>query len=458
LPVKQALDDYPWQRDAVSQWFQQPLAARDEVVDARLRRAWSAAWRQIPFFQRRWQSHGLVESDFSGRADLAALPTTDIDEYRESIADHPPFGDVVDETLTTSVATILTSGGTTGFPRPVPVTTTARSSAALLAARTFVFVGVGPADVVQVTSTFSTHGAAWIAAWGVDVIGATLVPTSSGAVTRSREQIELMRYFGTTVLRASPAYARILASTATEMGFSPAELGVRIIVTAGEVVSPATRRYLEEIWGARVFDLYGTMETLVWSSIDCSITRETGGASGMHVWDDAIVLEVLRPDGSACDDGEYGELTVTSWLCDVGPKFRYRMGDRVAMTHEPCLCGLDTPRLLPVAGRLDDCLRIRGQNIWPASLEDVVRQSVPECADYVLIADRVADRDRLKLVMTETVDGSTSGQSLASAQQRLKAVLGVTIELELAAAATVAELNGAGSNGKTRRIIDRRAH
>lgn len=456
MSVEWAVDDYPWRPADVAAWFAQPAEQRAAATDARLRIAWLTAWRDVPFFANLWREHGLSPDDMHGAADIGRLPTTDIEQYRASMATHPPYGDVISTALTDRIITVLTSGGTTGFPRPVPVTATAQHRAAQLAARSMAFIGVTSSDVVQVTSTFSTHGAAWIAAWAVDLLGATLVPGSSGAVTRSRDQIELIRRFGTTVLRTSPSYARILAATATESGIDPAMLGVRTIITAGEVVSPKTRLDLERMWGADIFDLYGTMETLVWSSIDCSASRAAGGAPGMHVWDDAIVLEVLRKDGTPCDDGEYGELTFTSWLCDVGPKFRYRMGDRVTLTHHPCACGLDTPRLLPLSGRLDDCLRIRGQNIWPAGLEQAVRKSLPDCADYVLVADRVDDRERLQLLLHQRTGTDMTAVALADARQRLKAVLGVTIDLELTTAAAVSALNGSGANGKTRRIVDRR--
>jgi phenylacetate-CoA ligase len=456
LSVDLALDDYPWRPADVDAWFARPSEARASARDGRLREAWLAAWRDVPFFADVWREHGLTRDDLHGAADLARLPTTDIEQYRRSMAAHPPFGDVISTALGDRIISVLTSGGTTGFPRPVPVTATARHGAAQLAARSMGFIGVTSTDVVQVTSTFSTHGAAWIAAWAVDLLGATLVPSSSGAVTRSREQLEIMQRFDTTVLRTSPSYARILATTAAEIGLDPAEFGVRIIITAGEVVSPQTRLDLERMWGAEVFDLYGTMETLVWSSIDCSVSRANGGSGGMHIWDDAIVLEVIRPDGTPCVDGEYGELTFTSWVCDVGPKFRYRMGDRVAITSEPCACGLDTPRLLPLSGRLDDCLRIRGQNIWPGSLEEAVRQSLPGCSDYVLVADRVDDRDRLQLLLNERAGTAISRAAVSNARQRLKAMLGVTIDVELASASAVSALNGSGANGKTRRIVDRR--
>lgn len=450
------LDEYPWRPTDLSRWYGLPQDFRQEVAHARLRRAWRQAWANIPYYRRVWERNGLMVGDLAGCDDLRKLPTTGIEDFRSSMETYPPFGDVIDESLRASISAILTSGGTTGAPRPVPISRQAQRAAAQLAARSLAFAGVTNRDVVQVTSTFSTHGAAWIAAWGCELLGAMLVPTSSGAVTRSRHQVELMRFFGSTVLRCSPSYARILAATATELGVDPKDLGVRLVITAGEVISPLFRRSLEETWGAKVHDLYGTMETLCWSSIDCAASQQDSGARGMHIWDDAIVVEVLRPDGSVCDDGEYGELTLTSWICDIGPKFRYRMGDRVAVVSDPCPCGIPTKRLLPLAGRLDDCLRVRGTNIWPSALEDAVRRSLPGCDDYVLIADRVDGRDRLRLLVTATAPGTLGEDALQDARDRLKAMLAVTVELEVASSARVAEMNGAGSNRKTRRIVDLR--
>src|SRR5690606_12641032 len=108
---------------------------------------------------------------------------------------------------------------------------------------------------------------------------------------------------------------------------------------------------------AKAYDLYGTMETLAWSSVDCEASRESHGALGMHIWSDSQIIEILDENGEPCAPGEYGDLTFTSWVSLAGPKVRYRMGDRAALATDPCPCGLNTPRLLPLAGRVDDMLR-----------------------------------------------------------------------------------------------------
>lgn len=450
-----AEDGYPWRPEDVRASYARPAGERRAELDRRLVAAYQRAWDHNAFYRGLWEKHGLTREAFTGRADLESLPTCDITDMRRSIAEKPPFGSHASLRPDDRVTMIQTTGGTTGFPRPILVGETDVPGIADIAARVLASIGMVEGDVFQVTPTYSTHGAAWIATWGAQRLGATLLPTSSGMTTPSIRQVEMMQMFGTTVIFVTPAYARILAETAEHRGIDLRELPVRTLLIAGEVTTPAARHQLAELWGAAVYDVYGTMETLVWSSSDCAASAHAGGSLGMHVWDDAIVIEVLGDDGRPVASGEYGDMTVTSWINGAAPKFRYRMGDRVALIDEPCPCGLPAPRMLPVAGRVDDMLRINAQNIWPVNIEDVLRRAAPEVGEYVAIAERIGPRDRLRLLVecASPAWGPESEKRLAS---EFKATLAVSVDVETVPAGATAPHTGAGSLVKMKRIVDRR--
>ena len=446
---------FPWSVEDVRAYFAQPQSVRREHQEKAFLETVHRAWRNIPFFADLWNASGLKPSDIVGLDDLQKLPTTSIHDMRKSIELMPPFGRHWDVTMTDRIGHVLTTGGTTGAPRPVLVTPDCRESIADLGARTFAMCGVGADDVVQVTATYSTHGAAWICEWGLERIGATIVPTSSGAVTPSLRQLDFMRRFGVTAMFCPATYAQILATTARAEGIDPASLGVRVILGAGEVVSAERRAQIESEWGARYYDFYGTMETLAWSSTDCEASREAGGALGSHIWEDALIIEVLDDNGEQCAPGEYGDMTVTSWVSHIGPKVRYRMGDRVAIDTSPCPCGLDTPRMLPVAGRVDDMLRIHNQNIWPSMVEEVISHYAPEAREYVVIAKRNTRGEMLEIQL-ELDDPSSADPILSRLRDRFKASVGVSPVLVPVEIGATAGMTGAGKELKVRRVFDHR--
>jgi phenylacetate-CoA ligase len=448
-------DRYPWTTEDVDAYFRRPRAERESDRDARIRRAYERAWDHNRFYRALWDGRGVDRDSVRSAADLRLLPTCDINDMRESIAAEPPYGRHLSMRPDDHIAMINTTGGTTGFPRPIAVGVDDMIGVGDIAARVLNLVGLEPGGVLQVTATYSTHGASWIATWGIGQTRATLLPTSSGSTTSTIRQVEMMQAFGTTVLFSTPTYARVMAETAIDRGIDPRRSSVRTLLIAGEVTTPELRRSLEELWDARVHDLFGTMETLIWSSVDCIESSRQGGALGMHVWDDAVVIEVLDEEGKPCADGEYGDMTVTSWINGLSPKFRYRMGDRVALTHAPCPCGLDTPRMLPVAGRVDDMLRINAQNVWPVNIEELVRRVVPQVGEYVAIAERVGGRDRLRL-MVESDDREWSDAMADQLAAEFKAMLAVSVVVEHAPSGATAPLTGAGQLLKVHRIVDQR--
>jgi phenylacetate-CoA ligase len=175
----------------------------------------------------------------------------------------------------------------------------------------------------------------------------------------------------------------------------------------------------------------------------------------MHIWDDALIVEVLDEQGRPCAPGEYGEMTVTSWVSRIGPKVRYRMGDRVAIVDDPCPCGLDTPRMLPVAGRVDDMLRIHGQNLWPSTIDELIRRFAPGVQEYAAIAETDGPAEILRIQL-EVADSTRCDDLLRRLRDEFKASVGVMPVVEAVNPGTTVTLTGAGKELKVRRVFDRR--
>jgi phenylacetate-CoA ligase len=393
---------------------------------------------------------GLASHD-----DLSKLPTWDVHDQRESIEAHPPFGShyTLDELC--DIAYILSTSGTTGVPRLVPVTRRDVLGMQDVMARCFQCLGLGPGDLIQVTFTYATMAAAWACTWAAEGAGVGIVPASSGRTTPSDRQIDLIRRAGVTAIVGTPSYILHLAEAARSDGYDPSTWKVRTIITAGEISSPGTRAALERAWGARVYDLYGTVDTLSWSCLDCEASRQAYGRLGMHVWEDTCLIEALDPDGNPVSPGEYGEMCITSWVWRSSPRIRFRTGDAVAVVTEPCECGSTLARLLPVAGRVDDMLRIHAQNIFPMAIENALQLVLPDIKEWLVEAVTTEKGDRLLI----RVERPTPHD--AASRERLEREVRRTLNLEAASVALVppgatAAMTGAGTEPKVRRVFDRR--
>lgn len=434
-------------------------SSREEIQAhqaARLKPVLRYCWDHVPFYRRLWSEAGVHPDDVVSSEDIVKLPTWDKDVQRREIDLHPPFGSYYRSTDARDIAYLLSSGGTTGVPRVFPIMKSDLPGLQDLQARTLSFAGVGPEDVVQVCTHYSAFAGAWCGTWAVEGVGAALVPAGSGRSLPSVRQVELIRAMKVTVLRAQPSYAERLAVVAQEMGLDPAALGVRVLITAGESYSQERRARIEALWGARAYDFFGSSDTFAWSSVDCEHSRQTLGAAGMHVWEDACLVEVLRPDGSRCEPGEYGELTLTTWNWRNSPRIRYRTGDLVCLHEGRCECGRNLVRMSPIRGRVDHVVRLKGVNIYPDALDSVVSRADERIREFYAVAERQDGREVLRVVV-EWPEGGDAGvrERVAGA---IAQKIGVAATVDLVPPGSTMRTTGVeGDLNKPRRLFDGRA-
>lgn len=400
-------------------------------------------YERVPFYRARWDAAGVRPEDIRGLDDLARLPFTSKLDMREVF----PYGLLaVDRD---DVVEVHMSSGTTG--KPVVDAYTHRDMAlwADVMARTLDMAGVGPHDVVQNAFGYGLFTGGFGIHYGAEHLGALVLPMSSG---NTRRQLETMTDFGTTVLTCTPSYALFLAEYAAEHGVDLASSPLRAGFFGAEPWSLEMRADIERKLGLRAFDIYGLTEI-----IGPGVGGECEQQAGLHLFEDHFYPEVVDPDtGVPLPEGEAGELVLSTLTREGTPVLRYRTRDITYLIDEPCACGRTSRRIHRLMGRTDDMLIIRGVNIFPQQVEQVLLRANGVEPHYRLVVDRQGSMDSL-LVEVEMSPGMFSDEVSdlvaleRSLEADLKATLGIQARCRLLNPKSIER-----SEGKAKRIVDRR--
>ena len=431
-------------------------ASRDELralQEKRFLETMQRGW-EIPFFQRHWGNAGMQPGDIRGLGDLEKIPPYDVHHIRESIERNPPFGDFMGISPADGKRMPLvlqTSGGTTGLPRPMLYAPRDRETMAIMGGRRFALHGVRPGDMVLVTYALGlSNGAAAPreALWRYS--GAVPVMTGGGATTPTRRQIEIAQAWGINVILGFPAYLRHMALTARdEMGIDPKSLGIRLI---GTHLGMEDRRGIEELWGAPCFDAYGTHESGI-------MAAECEQQSGMHVQEDAYILEIADPDsGRILAEGEKGTVYITTLYKYGAPQIRFNVNDISAYVPGTCACGGTLRRLARIFGRNDNMVKLRGVNVFPEAVGAVVAGDSRTNGEFFCFVDRVGEAGTDEMtVMVEVIDPAADRAMVKTdLERRMKEVLGVRVTVDPANKGGLDCYTGTSQTSKIKRLLDRR--
>lgn len=413
-----------------------------EIVEARqlarVREVVGIALARSPFYRERYRAVGLSSSDeIRTLQDLRRLPLI---SKRDLVADHeanPPFGTRLTEPIERYRRLHQTSG-TTG--RPLRLLDTEESWEWWLRCWGYIYraAGVGPGDRVFAAFSFGPFVGFWSGFEGARLVGAMQIP---GGGQTTEQRIQQIFDLGATVLLATPTYALRMAEVAREMGIDLARSPVRIGIHAGEPGAsvPSTRARLEQAWGMEVFDHPGMTEVGPWG-FECL------AHSGVHLNEAEYVFEVLDPaTGEPADEGE---LVITNLGRSANPAIRYRTGDRVRLIRDGCACGRAFWRLDGgVIGRIDDMLIVRGVNVFPSAIENIVRRFPVD--EFVVDVYRELEMDELEVrIECPGRDGDAIVRDLAN---ELHLGLGFRPRVVLAEAGSLPRFEL-----KARRVFDRR--
>lgn len=371
-------------------------------------------WDKNRFYSNKWKAAGVEPRDIRSLDDLARLPMTMKSELMEDQAANGPFGTNLTYPIEKYTRLHQTSG-TTGVPLKVLDTQDSWDWWAKCWAHVLAGSGVDASDRVFLAFAFGPFIGFWAAMEGARKLGAVMIP---GGGRDSLQRLELMRDTGANVLCCTPTYALRLAEVAREHGFDMSSLRMKSTVHAGEPGAniPATKERIESSWSAKCFDHAGASEIGA-HSFECE--HQPGGT---HLIESEFIAEVINPKtGEAVKPGERGELVITNLGRWGFPLIRYRTGDLVEVNLEPCSCGRTFMRFQGgILGRADDMVTVRGVNVFPAGVENIIRKFV-EVDEFRITVSKVKHMDEMDIEV-ELCDGADPSV-VHSIAERLDSVL-----------------------------------
>ncbi len=420
-----------------------PVDDLHELQGKRLRSLVRYVHNHSSFYRQRFREAGVEPDDIKKLSDVTKLPFTLKIDLRNT---YPTGMFCLPENW---VVRYHVSSGTTGKPTIVGYTQGDIDMWTESLARALTSVGLGREDVIQVSYGYGLFTGGLGLHYGAERIGATVLPTGAGNTER---QIELMQDLGSTAIACTPSYFLHMSEVAQKMGVSIRDdTKLKAGIFGAEPWSDETRKRIEESTGIKAYDIYGTSEMSGPLFTECHLQN------GIHIWADLFLLEVIDPKtGEQVEDGERGELVVTTLDKWAFPLIRYRIGDITLLNNELCECGRTHPRIMRILGRTDDMIVVRGINVFPSQVESVLMR-IPEIGEhYQIIVDRKGPLDvmTVKVEMTESTfsDKIADLMSLSKTVTRLlKGVLNITAEVELVEPGTIPR-----SMGKAQHVIDRR--
>lgn len=415
-----------------------------ELQLRRLKTTVTWAYDQVEYYRRRMDELGVRPADIKRLEDVRRLPFTDKEVLRETY----PFGLFAVDME--KVVRIHSSSGTTGKPIVVGYTRGDLETWTELTARVASAAGVTGKDRAQMAFGYGMFTGGFGMHYGLERIGATVIPASAGNTDR---HLMMMQDFGTTVLVSTPSYALYLAEAGEKAGVDFAGLPLRLGLFGAEPCGEAMRAEIEERLHITATDNYGLSEVG-----GPGVSGECEARCGLHISEDHYLVELVDPDtGEPVPEGSHGELVITPLTKEALPVLRYRTRDLTTLHYDPCECGRTTARMEKVRHRTDDMLIIRGVNVFPSQIEDVLLQVEGVEPHYQIVVDRkhsaLDDLEILIEVAPEIfADKMTKMVEFTKeVSDRLYSVLGLHAKVRLVEPGTVER-----TSGKARRVVDRR--
>lgn len=422
-----------------------PREELNKLQSERLKNQVARCYERVECFRNRMDEIGLKPEDIKGIEDIAKLPFS----YKKDLRDYYPYG-LFAEPME-NVVRVHASSGTTGKRIVVGYTENDLNMWSDCIARMLTGLGVTNKDVVQISFGYGLFTGGFGAHAGAEKIGATVVPMSTG---NTALQIQTMIDFGVTVIFCTPSYAMYLAEEIEKMGVKN-QLKLKLGIFGAEPWSESMRLKIEESLGIKAYDIYGLSEVM-----GPGVACECEFQDGMHVWEDNFIVEIIDPE--TCEPlpyGSVGELVFTSLTKEAFPVIRYRTRDICSLKPEKCRCGRTHLRMNKPNGRTDDMLIIRGVNVFPSQIEEVLLNVCGNeiTPNYQIILDRVNNTDTfdINIEMSEAffTDDIKSIEKLEkNITEQLRNTLGIGAKVHLVNPKSIIR-----SEGKAKRVIDNRS-
>ncbi|MES2101333.1 MAG: phenylacetate--CoA ligase PaaK [Pseudomonadota bacterium] len=436
MPVKQPA---PGELDAIE------TASRDEISALQLQRLQSTlqrAYDNVPHYRKAFDAKGVHPSDLKQLADLAKFPFT----VKKDLRDNYPFG--LFAVPREEVVRLHASSGTTGKPTVVGYTANDISNWADLVARSIRAAGGRKGDIIQVSYGYGLFTGGLGAHYGAERLGCTVIPMSGG---QTEKQIQLIQDLQPSIIMVTPSYMQVIIEQLQRMGLDPRETSLKIGIFGAEPWTEAMRREIETKAAIDAVDIYGLSEVMgPGVASECIESKD-----GPVIWEDHFLPEIVDPDtGEVLPDGSEGELVFTSLTKEALPIIRYRTRDLTRLLPPSARA---FRRMGKIVGRSDDMLIIRGVNVFPTQIEEIVLAHGQLSGQYQLLVSRDGVLDQIEvhceLQPGAPGDSPQARQEIAGwVKHRVKTLVGITTSVSVLAPNSIERT----LTGKARRVVDKR--
>lgn len=377
-------------------------------------------------------------SGVSSQEDFEKLPFSSKDDLRNAY----PLG--IQAVPEEEVVRIHSSSGTTGKPVIIPYTAKDVDDWALMFARCYETAGITNKDRIQITPAYGLWTAGIGFQLGAEKLGAMTVPMGPG---NTDKQLQMMMDLKTTVLTATSSYALLLAEEINKRGLRD-KIHLKKGVFGSERWSKKMREYIRNELGVELYDIYGLTE-IYGPGIGITCEKE----QGIHYWDDYVYIEIINPEtGEPVPDGETGEIVITTLVKEGAPLLRFRTHDLSRIIPEKCSCGRSYPRLDTIGGRSDDMFKVRGVNMFPKQVEELLQDVDGVLSEYNITIAHDDDHNKDIMILTVEVDGRVDFEKTAlHIRELFKSRIGMTPKVTAVPIGTLQR-----SEKKTKRVIDYR--
>ncbi len=420
-------------------------ASRDEIAALQLQRLQATlqrAYDKVPHYRRAFDARGVHPGDLKRLSDIAKFPFT----VKKDLRDNYPFG--MFAVPREQVARIHASSGTTGKPTVVGYTLQDIEHWANLVARSIRAAGARPGDIVHVAYGYGLFTGGLGAHYGAERAGCTVIPMSGG---QTEKQVQLIRDFRPDIIMVTPSYMQVIIEEFQRQGLDARENSLKVGIFGAEPWTEAMRREIEHKGGMDAVDIYGLSEVMgPGVASECIESKD-----GPVVWEDHFYPEIIDPEtGEVLPDGEEGELVFTSLTKEALPIVRYRTRDLTRLLPPT---SRSFRRMGKIVGRSDDMLIIRGVNVFPTQIEEIVLAHEKLSGQYLIKVAREGHLDHVE-VRCELQQGAAGipdaecDQIAQWVQQRVKTLVGISTTVLVQPPATLERT----LTGKARRVIDER--
>ena len=430
-------------------WNREMECADRETKNAiqldRLKKTVDTCYNNVPFYRKKFDEIGLKPEHIKTLDDIRHIPFTTADDLKENY----PFG--LFAVPKRQIVRIHGSSGTTGKPKVVGSTKKDLENWTEILARVICAAGANADDIVQIAFGYGLFTGGFGLHYGMEKIGAMVVPLSSGNTER---QIMLMQDFGSTVLIATPSYALYLAEEMAKRGIDKDTIKLRLALFGGEGHTEEMRAKIESQLGILATENYGLSEVG-----GPGFSGECYLKNGLHIAEDQFISEVIDPDTlQPLPIGDKGELVITTLTKEAFPMLRYRTRDITWLMDEPCACGRTSMRMKKVQGRTDDMMVIRGVNVFPSQIESVIMamHEIEPFYEIIVTTEEYLDRIEVRVEFSDASlldDYNKLEQLRAKIRHNIKSVLNIDAKITLVTPGTLPRFEG-----KAKRVIDKRTN